>query len=190
MSHQLHVMRHLLGAEVPVLGAEVPGPVQAGSGGRLGDRRPSAARIAVAGAHGGAGVSTLAVLLGAARDLGVVPGRPGPLGMPLVLAARCSASSAGRAVDAMRILAGRGIPVAVLAVTGDGLPEPAEASYRFRVLDGYVGAVIRIPFIPALRINPDPREVRLPRAARRALDDIRSLTAPRGGFASQPEPGT
>jgi hypothetical protein len=183
MSHQLHVMRHLLGAEVP-------GPVQTGSGGHPGCRQPSGARIAVAGAHGGAGVSTLALLLGSARDLGVVPGKPGPLGMPLVLAARCSASSAGRAVDAMRVLVGRGIPVAVLAVTGDGLPEPAEASYRFRVLDGYVGGVVRIPFIPALRATPDPREVRLPRAARRALDDIHSLTASRGGFASQPEPGT
>ena len=33
---------------------------------------------------------------------------------------------------------------AVLAVIGDGLPEPAEARYRFRVLDGRVGAVVRV----------------------------------------------
>ena len=130
------------------------------------------------------------MLLGLAWDLGVVPAAPGPLRVPLVLAARCTTSSAGRAVDAVTALGRRGIPVAVLAVIGDGLPEPAEASYRFRVLEGCVGGVVRIPFIPALRACPDPRQVRLPRAARRALDDIHLLAAPQGGPGPQPVQGT
>src|SRR5579862_486238 len=52
------------------------------------------ARVAVAGAHGGAGASTLAALLAPAWDLGTV--RTGPLArplppVPLVLAAGCTA---------------------------------------------------------------------------------------------------
>ena len=68
----------------------------------------------------------------------------------------------------------------MLAVTGDGLPEPAEASYRFRVLEGRTGGLVRVPFIPALRAAGDPRQVRLPPRARRALAQIRALTAPPG----------
>jgi hypothetical protein len=110
--------------------------------------------------------------------------------VPLVLAAGCTTASAGRAVNAVRALAARGVPVAVLAVTGDGLPEPAEASYRFRVLDGRVGGIVRVPFIPALRMAADPLQVRLPRAALRALEEIRSLAARQGGPARRALPGT
>jgi hypothetical protein len=152
--------------------------------------RPVArAWAAVAGAHGGAGTSTLAALLAPAWDLGTVrPGLPAcPLPpVPLVVAARCTVGSAGRAVAAVRALAGQGVTVAVLAVTSDGLPEPAEATYRFRVLEGHVGAVARVPFIPALRACRDPRQVRLPRAALRALEEIRSLAASPGGLPHQP----
>ena len=123
-------------------------------------------------------MSTLAALLGRAWDLGAVrPGRRPPSGVPLVLVARCTTVSAGRATAAVGALARFGAPVAVVAVTGDGLPEPAEAGYRFRVLEGRVGGIVRVPFIPALRVASDPRQVRLPRAARRALDEIRSLAA-------------
>jgi len=144
-------------------------------------------RVAVTAAHGGAGASTLAVLLGSAWDLGAVV--PGPPGVPLVLAARCTTASAGRAVNAVRALGGQGALVAVLAVTGDGLPEPAEARYRFRLLEARVGGIVRVPFIPALRAASDPRQVRLPRAARRALEEIRSLAAAHSGPGSQPPPG-
>jgi len=39
-----------------------------------------------------------------------------------------------------------------------------------------VGAVIHIPFIPALRPADNPGTVPLPRAARRALNQIRAAT--------------
>ena len=139
--------------------------------------------VVLVGAHGGAGVTTLAGLLRPAWDMGVVR-RPGPgqgplrpAGRPVVLVARSTASAAARAVTATGLLAAQGVQVTVLAVTGDGLPEPAEARYRFRVLDGRVGAVVRVPFIPAFRLAADPRSVTLPRRARRALAEIRALTS-------------
>lgn len=160
-----------------------------GRDGRVPSRQAAPARVAVAGAHGGAGTSTLAALLAPARDLGAVPaGPPGRVqlpGLPLVLAAGCTVCSAARAVAAVRVLAGHGAAVAVLAVTGDGLPEPAEAAYRFRVLEGRVGVLVRVPFIPALRAASDPRQVRLPRSALKALDEIRSLAAFPGDLGHQ-----
>ena len=92
-----------------------------------------------------------------------------------MLVARSTVAAAGRAVTATRLLAAQGVQVTVLAVIGDGLPEPAEARYRFRVLDGRVGAVVRVPFVPAFRIAADPLSVDLPRRARRALAEIRAL---------------
>ena len=137
--------------------------------------------IVLVGAHGGAGATMLAGLLRPAWDLGVVhrPGKgsggPRPSGRPVVLVARSTLPAAGRAVAAARLLAGQGVQVAVLAVIGDGLPEPAEARYRFRVLEGRVGAVVRVPFVPAFRAAADPLSVDLPRRARRALAVIRAL---------------
>jgi hypothetical protein len=143
-------------------------------------RYPPLREIVLIGAHGGAGVTTLAGLLRPAWDLGVVR-RPGPgrglrpCGRPVVLVARGTLPAAGRAVAATRLLAGQDVQVAVLAVIGDGLPEPAEARYRFGVLEGRVGAVIRVPFVPAFRAAADPLSVDLPRRARRALAAIRAL---------------
>jgi hypothetical protein len=137
--------------------------------------------VVLVGAHGGAGVTTLAGLLRPAWDLGVVR-QPGPdrgplrpAGRPVLLVARNTVAAAGRAVTAARLLDEQGVPVTVLVVIGDGLPEPAEARYRFRVLSGRVGAVVRVPFVPALRIAADPLSVDLPRRARRALAEIRAL---------------
>jgi hypothetical protein len=133
------------------------------------------------GAHGGAGVSTLATLLRPAWDMGTVR-RTGPnsvplrpAGRPVLLVARCTAPAAARAVAATNLLSKQRIQVAVLVVVGDGLPESAEARYRFRVLDGRVGAVVRVPFVPAFRVAADPAAVRLPRRARRALVELRAL---------------
>lgn len=137
--------------------------------------------VVLVGAHGGAGVTTLAGLLRPAWDMGVAR-RPGPgqrplrpAGRPVVLVARSTAAAAARAVTATGLLAAQGVQVTVLAVIGDGLPEPAEARYRFRVLDGRVGAVVRVPFISAFRLAADPLSVTLPRRARRALAEIRAL---------------
>ena len=143
-------------------------------------RRP-VPELVVAGAHGGAGTSTLAALLAPAWDMGVVQpaliGGLRPGGRPVVLVARNTVAAAGRAVTAVTAVTGSGLLVAVLAVISDGLPEPAEARYRFRVLDGRVGAVVRVPFAPALRAAGDPLQVNLPRRARQALARIRALAA-------------
>jgi hypothetical protein len=154
--------------------------------------RPLLAEIVVIGAHGGAGVSTLAALLGPAWDMGVVRGqRPGwslrPGGRPVVLAARNTVAAAGQAVAATTAITRQGTQVAVLVVVSDGLPEPAEARYRFRVLEGRVGAVVRMPFIPALRGVGSPLQVDLPRRALRALAEIRMLAQEQ---APRPVPGT
>src|SRR5271170_839864 len=89
--------------------------------------------VVVVGAHGGAGVTTLTGLLRPAWDVGTVtkpgPGR-GPLrpaGRPVLLVTRNTVAAAGRAVAAVGLLAEQRVPVAVLAVISDGLPEPAEA---------------------------------------------------------------
>ena len=147
-------------------------------------RRPwqvPADEAVIVGAHGGAGVTTLAGLLRPAWDMGVVR-RPGPghgsfllAGRPVLLVTRNTVTAAARAVIASRLLAEQGVPVAVLVVIGDGLPEPAEARYRFGVLGGRMGAVVRMPFVPAFRIAADPLSVGLPRRARRALAEIRAL---------------
>jgi hypothetical protein len=157
-------------------------PVTAASRQRPGGPPAPSGEVVLVGAHGGAGVTTLAGLLRPAWDLGVI-GRPGPdrgplrpAGRPVLLVTRNTVAAAGRAVAAVRLLGEQGVPVAVLAVIGDGLPEPAEARYRFGVLGGRVGAVVRVPFVPAFRIAADPRSVDLPRRARRALAEIRALT--------------
>jgi hypothetical protein len=138
------------------------------------------AEIIVVGAHGGAGVSTLAALLRPAWDMGVIRGRRpgGPVrsgGRPVVLVARNTVAAAGRAVAATTAITRQGSQVAVLVVVSDGLPEPAEARYRFRVLEGHVGAVVRMPFVPALRAAGSPLQVDLPRRVLRALAEIRML---------------
>ena len=143
-------------------------------------RRPPVDGIVLAGAHGGAGTSTLAALLAPAWDMGVIQaGVPGgglrPRGRPVVLVARSTVAAAGRAVAAVTAVTGTGLPVAVLAVVSDGLPEPAEARYRFRVLEGRVGAVVRVPFVGAFRAAGSPLQVSLPRRARQALAEIRAL---------------
>jgi len=143
-------------------------------------RRPPLAEIVLVGAHGGAGVSTLAALLSPAWDMGAVrgPRSGGPLraaGRPVVLAARNTVAAASRAVAATTAITGQGTRVAVLVVVSDGLPEPAEARYRFRVLESRVGAVVRMPFVPALRAAGSPLQVDLPRRASKALAEIRAL---------------
>lgn len=150
---------------------------------RGGPPRPARRRppdgIVLAGAHGGAGTSTLAALLGSAWDTGVVSGpAAGGLrlgGQPVVLATRNAVAAAGRAVAAASAVARAGGWVTVLVVVSDGLPEPAEARYRFRVLEGRVGSVVRMPFVPAFRVTADPSRVDLPRRARRALAEIRAI---------------
>jgi hypothetical protein len=138
----------------------------------------------VCGAHGGAGTTTLAALLDPALDLGrvrdgaVTPATglarmPGPL----LLACRPTSWSAELATAAVSALAGAGHETAVLVIVSDGWPQTPVAAARYRLLSARVGAVVRVPFVPALRGCPDPSSVRLPRGARRALARILQLTA-------------
>jgi hypothetical protein len=104
-------------------------------------------------------------------------------GRALVVACRNTAWGAQQATKAVAAVNLQGGQVAVLVVVGDGWPEPAVAARRFRLLDPHVGAVIRVPFIPALRLADDPAEVPLPRRARLALALIQATT---GRFPSTP----
>jgi hypothetical protein len=159
-----------------------PTAAQAGTGpvSRQAGDEP-AREIVVVGAHGGAGTTTLAILLRPAWDIGTVrrpvPGRPAirpTWGRPLVLVSRNTAVSAARAIGAANAIKWQGERIAVLAIVSDGLPEPAAAAYRFQVLAARVDAVVRVPFIASLRTADDPAQVDLPRNARRAMADIRA----------------
>ena len=145
------------------------------------DSDQPAREIVVVGAHGGAGTTTLAILLQPAWDMGAVRrvarGQPSSWltwGRPLVLVSRNTAVAAARAIAAVNAITCQGERVAVLAIVSDGLPEPAAAVYRFQVLAARVGAVVRVPFIASLRTADDPAQVDLPRKARRSIAEIRA----------------
>ena len=139
--------------------------------------------LVICGAHGGAGTTTLAMLLAPAWDMGAMrpardPRSPAIIanGRPLLVVSRNTVAGAAAATTAVAALTQPGARIAVLVVVSDGWPEPATAAARFRLLQPQVGAVIHIPFIPALRLADGPAAVPLPRAARRALDHIRAAT--------------
>ena len=102
--------------------------------------------------------------------------QPGAHGRALVVTCRSTAWSASQAAKAIAVVTRKGGRVAVLAVISDGWPEPATTTRRFRLLEPQVGAVIRVPFVPALRTADDPDQVPLPRRARRALMKIQAAT--------------
>jgi hypothetical protein len=136
--------------------------------------------LVVWGAHGGAGTTTLATWLQPAWDMGAArpamhPRYPAAMaaGRPLILACRGTAWSARAATTAAAAVTREGGRVTVLAVVSDGWPEPPAATARFLLLEPQIGAVVRIPFVPGLRLADDPASVALPRRALRALDQIR-----------------
>jgi hypothetical protein len=172
MPHPRQRRRHRVHRMTAPAGSSCGGPSQTW-------RNPPPAEIVLVGAHGGAGTSTLAALLRPAWDLGVIK-RPGPIRLrpnrrPVVLVTRNTVAAAARAITATTAITGTGTRGAVLVVVGDGLPEPTEARYRFRVLEGRTGAVVRMPFIPAFRLAGSPLQVDLPRRARQVLAEIRAL---------------
>ena len=139
------------------------------------------AQVLIWGAHGGAGTSALALWLHPACDMGAMrpalyPRYPAVIasGRPLIVTCRPTAQGAQAATTAVAAITRARGHVTVLAVAGDGWPEPAIATPRFRLLQPRVGAVVRVPFIPGLRQADDPGAVTLPRRARRALDQIRA----------------
>jgi hypothetical protein len=139
--------------------------------------------LVIWGAHGGAGTTTLAVWLQPAWDMGAMRPEPDPPypadvahGRALVVTCRNTAWSARQATKALTTVARQGGQVAVLVVVSDGWPEPVTATRRFGLLESQVRAVIRIPFIPGLRLADDPATVPLPRRALRALARIQAAT--------------
>jgi len=121
-------------------------------------------------------------LLQPAWDLGA-PRRTGrglpPIlldGRPVVLVARNTVAAAGQAVNAVNVITAPGGRIAVLAIVSDGFPEPPEASYRFCLLEPRIGGLVRVPFVPLLRVTDRPAGVRLPGQARAALAEIRART--------------
>jgi len=136
--------------------------------------------LAVLGAHGGAGTSTLAALLNA-QDLGccddgkLPPALSNGVAGALILACRPTTLSATWATESVRELTRHQIPVEVLVICGDGWPETRVATARYRLLSAQVGAVTRMPFVPVIRGYSHPEDVRLPRGARNALATIRLL---------------
>jgi hypothetical protein len=140
----------------------------------------------VAGAHGGAGTTTLAALLGAAWDMGAIldpdPAYP-PVrahGRSLIVVCRNTVPAARHATRAVTALHACGEQISALAIVSDGTrAEPADASARFALLEGRLGGTVRIPFVPALRLVDDPTSVALPAKARRALAHLQDLIATR-----------
>jgi hypothetical protein len=168
---------------------------------------PARLQVVIAGAHGGAGVSTLAGLLRlqfagtpAGRQIRVLETPPipdadpaqiaragwlpvPPPGMPLIIAARGTAEGARRAVIAVTALERRGLRPAAVAVIADGAgPEPRLAAQRLDLIDGRAGPLIRIPFAVSLRAGASPSSARLSRRLRAAVTGLAALavTAPPG----------
>jgi len=95
---------------------------------------------------------------------------------PVLVTCRCTTWSAIKASAAIAALTRDGGQVAVLAVVSDGWPEPPIATAWFRLLSAQVSAVVRVPFIPWLRLCNDPALARLPRPARQAITRIALIT--------------
>jgi len=169
--------------EPPAQPASEPSEPGAGQPAWLVPEECHRAERVVWGAHGGAGTTTLATWLQPAWDLGAArpamhPRYPATMaaGRPLILTCRCTAWSARAATIAVAAVTRAGGQLTVLAVVSDGWPEPPAATARFRLLEPQIAAVIRVPFVPGLRLADDPATVALPRRALRALDQIRAAT--------------
>lgn len=153
---------------------------RAGEADRLAAELPGwATEIVVLGCHGGAGTTTLRVLLDSPWELGTYAAERseiGTFGRPLALTTRNSVAASARAVEVVNVLAANEITPAVLVVMADGAgPEPDEAVARFRMLEGRVGKIIRFPFVTGLRFLDAglADQVRLPTRAQQALVEIR-----------------
>jgi hypothetical protein len=97
-------------------------------------------------------------------------------GRPLVMVTRGTVPSARQATHAVRAVVGGGGGVALLVVVADGAgPEPKEAAARFRLLEAQLTrGLVRMPFISALRYVDEPDQADVPKAAGRALQEIRA----------------
>ncbi|GHE24273.1 hypothetical protein GCM10017779_71880 [Streptomyces capillispiralis] len=142
-----------------------PGDPSAAPAGAEPARLPSATRfpgaaVSWVGAHGGAGCTTLARLLGGA-DVGVRwpdPARGEPARMIVVARTHASGIQAASSVlDALRTAAPAPAAEAAAVVLVADAPGrlPAELARRVRVL-GSVATVHRVPWVPAWRLGTRP----------------------------------
>ncbi|QBI56345.1 hypothetical protein [Streptomonospora litoralis] len=137
-----------------------------------------AKEMVLLGCHGGAGTTTLRILLKTPWELGaysVDRSEIATFGRPLVLVTRDNAAAAARAADVVNNVAARGVGIAVLAVVADGSgPEPAEASTRLRLVEERVGRLVRVPFVAGLRFVDvsEVDRVRMHKKAQQALTEI------------------
>lgn len=178
-----------------------PGPPDPGPG-RAPGRAPALTGILIAGAHGGAGTSTLAALLRAeigaswpearvpVRDLPALPdgdprriaagtALPGRVTGPLILALRGTADGARRAVIAVTALGYLGIRPAALALVADGAgPLPKAAASRLDLIGDRAGPVVGIPFAAGLRAGADPGSGRMPARLLKAVACLAELAVP------------
>lgn len=151
--------------------------------------------MTVLGCHGGAGTTTLRVLLGTPWDLGAYTAERGEIstfGRPLVLTCRDSVAGTARASEVLNVVGRNGMRPAALVVVADGAgPEPTESAARLRLVTDRVGRLVRFPFVPSLRYVDavDADQVKLPAKARRALENIRNacLSAATETLAQQGE---
>jgi hypothetical protein len=136
--------------------------------------------MTVLGCHGGAGTTTLRVLLDTPWDLGAYAAERGEIdtfGRPLVLTCRSSVAGTARAAEVLNVIERNGLRPAALVVVADGAgPEPAESGARLNLVRDRVGRLVRFPFVHALRYVDavDADRVKLPTKARRALEEIKS----------------
>ncbi|MBA9002871.1 hypothetical protein [Thermomonospora cellulosilytica] len=155
-----------------------------------GSHNTAAQDLLVIGAHGGAGTSTIAALMRPAWDMGSLGhrlghGRP-PLqtkGRPLVVVTRNTVAAARHATNAVTALTDQAIAIAALVIVADGAgPEPRDATARYSLLEGRVRGVVRVPFIPGLRLVDDVAHLdEVPGRVQDALTTIWELAYSRPG---------
>jgi len=142
--------------------------------------RGASGLVAVVGAHGGAGATTVALLLRPADAIDMrvrqwTEHAARWAALPLVLVARGTARGMADAVEAVAGAGSVGLRPAALVVVGDGWwPEPASVRARTRMLSGRVGAVIRLPFVPRWRYVDDPLTGEPPAKVSAAVERIRA----------------
>lgn len=140
--------------------------------------RALATGYVVAGAHGGAGTSTVVALL----DIALGPGagaEPAALGAliaarrrALLLVARSHAYGLRAAADRLPALAHHR-PVLVLVADAPA-GDPAAVRYRVRALEGLVAGVVRVPYLPALRAVDQASDLADHPKIRRAAASLRA----------------
>lgn len=138
-----------------------------------------ATEMVLLGCQGGAGTSTLRVLLDTPWELGAYSAdrsEIGTFGRPLLLVTRDNAAAAARCSEVVTSVTANGIEIAAVAVMADGSgPEPKESTTRFRLLQNRVGGIVRVPFVAGLRYVDlsDVGRVALPKKFERALSELR-----------------